>query len=140
MMYTKKEIGAVLRKMRERAGFTQKQVAEHFGRKQQVIGHWETGYAQPDVSTLFELCDLYNSDVSVEFGFKTKKSPGADESAPGDKKINDIMELVSGLDDSQKVFLLALLEKVHERNQQTHPTAQVSISSAVPESVNQGQT
>ena len=58
---TRKEIGAALRAARQRAGLTQQQVGVYIGRKQQTIGHWETGDAQPDIGTLIWLCELYGS-------------------------------------------------------------------------------
>ena len=80
MKLTKQEIGAVLRRLREQSGFTQKEVAEHFGRKQQIVGHWETGYSQPDAGTLFELCDFYGADISKEFGFNYPQKLSVDSS------------------------------------------------------------
>lgn len=68
---TKQEIGQILRAARESKGLTQKQVAEFIGRKQQIVGHWETGYSQPDANTLFELCDLYDLSIDEAFGKKT---------------------------------------------------------------------
>lgn len=66
---TKEEIGRILQNLRKQAGLTQKQVGEMLGRKQQVIGHWETGYSQPDADTLFELCRIYGVSVNKAFGF-----------------------------------------------------------------------
>lgn len=65
---TKEEIGAVLKSAKERRGLTQLQVAETLGKRQQTIGNWETGYAQPDANTLFALCDLYNISIDDAFG------------------------------------------------------------------------
>ena len=70
---TKQEIGRILKTAREKKDLTQKQVAEILQRKQQVIGHWETGYAQPDANTLFELCDLYGISIDDAFGKKTSE-------------------------------------------------------------------
>lgn len=71
---TKEEIGQILRNLRNQSNMTQKEVAEIIGRKQQVIGHWETGYSQPDANTLFTLCDLYGASVDESFGFKKSAS------------------------------------------------------------------
>lgn len=71
-MYTKKQIGEVLKKLRENANMTQKQVATALGRTQQIIGHWETGYSQPDANTLFIICELYGTTVDEAFGFTSK--------------------------------------------------------------------
>lgn len=67
---TKEEIGAILKQLRVSSGKTQKEVAEMIGRNQQVVGHWETGYSQPDANTLFILCDIYGTTVDDAFGFK----------------------------------------------------------------------
>lgn len=69
MKLSKQQIGAILKKLREDKGYTQREVAEHFGRTQQIIGHWETGYSQPDAGTLFDLCDFYGADITQAFGF-----------------------------------------------------------------------
>lgn len=67
---TREEIGSVLRQLRISSGKTQKEVAEIIGRTQQIVGHWETGYSQPDANTLFTLCDIYGATVDEAFGFK----------------------------------------------------------------------
>jgi transcriptional regulator with XRE-family HTH domain len=71
---TKEKIGEILKHLRLNANMTQKQVASAIGRTQQIIGHWETGYSQPDADTLFILCDLYGASVDEAFGYN-KKSP-----------------------------------------------------------------
>lgn len=70
---TKAEIGSILKGLRMSSGKTQKEVAELLGRKQQIVGHWETGYSQPDANTLFTLCDIYGTSVDEAFGFKKKE-------------------------------------------------------------------
>lgn len=69
---TKEEIGEILKKLRIKCGMTQKEVAEKIGRNQPIIGHWETGYSQPDANTLFTLCDIYGTTVDEAFGFIRK--------------------------------------------------------------------
>lgn len=68
----KEEIGLILKRLRLDSGKTQKEVAELLGRSQQVVGHWETGYAQPDANTLFLLCSIYDADMNEAFGFGRK--------------------------------------------------------------------
>lgn len=67
---TKEQIGSILKELRISSGKTQREVAELLGRKQPIVGHWETGYAQPDANTLFTLCDIYGTTVDEAFGFK----------------------------------------------------------------------
>ena len=72
-MMTREDIGAILKQLRLNCGMTQKEVAEKLGRKQQIVGHWETGCAQPDANTLFTLCEIYGTTVDEAFGFSRKK-------------------------------------------------------------------
>lgn len=72
---TKEEIGQILKQLRTSCKMTQKEVAEKIGRNQQIIGHWETGYAQPDANTLFVLCSIYGTTVDEAFGFKKSGDP-----------------------------------------------------------------
>lgn len=69
---TKEEIGLILKELRVSCGMTQKEVAERLGRNQPIVGHWETGYAQPDANTLFTLCNIYGVTVDDAFGFQRK--------------------------------------------------------------------
>ena len=45
---TKKEIGAILRKLREEKSLTRDEVAGILEKSPQAIGHWETGTSMPD--------------------------------------------------------------------------------------------
>ncbi len=76
---TKEEIGAVLKRLRTESGMTQAEIAGKIGRTQQIVGHWETGYAQPDANTLFTLCGYYGTTVDEAFGFKKKNDVSRDE-------------------------------------------------------------
>ena len=100
---TKQEIGQVLKAAREAKGMTQKQVAEILGRRQQIVGHWETGYAQPDANTLFELCDIYGISIDDAFG-KKKETEAAKFARKFDR-----------LDDHGKRVVLAVLDLEYER-------------------------
>ncbi|MCM1439912.1 MAG: helix-turn-helix domain-containing protein, partial [Roseburia sp.] len=70
---TKEEIGNKLKQARVSSGMTQKEVAEKIGRTQQIVGHWESGYSQPDADTLFTLCDIYGVSIDDTFGFNRNK-------------------------------------------------------------------
>ena len=71
---TKEDIAVVLKKLRQDAGYTQKEVAEKLGKKQQTIASWETGQSQPDANTLFFICSVYGTTVDEAFGFNKKYS------------------------------------------------------------------
>lgn len=78
---TKQEIGSILMTLREKAGKSREEVAELLGKSVKTIGHWETGYAQPDANTLFLLCTIYDADLNSSFGFYPKQtsSPSTSE-------------------------------------------------------------
>ncbi len=80
---TKQEIGSILMQLRERAGKSREEVAELLGKSVKTVGHWETGYAQPDANTLFLLCTIYGADLNDSFGFpsSSKKAPSISDEA-----------------------------------------------------------
>ena len=71
-MMTKLEIAGILKNIRKQSGLTQQQLANILGKSQQIVGNWETGYSQPDISTLFALFDIYG--VSIDETFLQRKS------------------------------------------------------------------
>ena len=64
-----KEIGLILRKAREKAGFSRELIADMMGKSPAAIGHWETGHTGVDANTLFVLCRIYGIDMNEAFGF-----------------------------------------------------------------------
>ena len=123
---TKQEIGSILMKLREKAGKSREEVAELLGKSAKTIGHWETGYAQPDANTLFLLCTIYDADLNKSFGFSSgqEKSPSTDEAALGDEQERNVMNLVSELTADQQAFLLAWLKTTIELRKQKPPSQQ----------------
>lgn len=104
----KEEIGKILKDMRISARMTQNEVAQIIGRTQQVIGHWETGYSQPDANTLFLLCELYGKSVDESFGFK---SDNTNLSHAEQEHINKYRSL----DESGKETVDVILETQYKR-------------------------
>ena len=81
--------------LRERKGFTQKQLAEILNLSQQAIAKWETGKSEPDVKMINKLAELFEVDVSYLIGntnfinFAKEKSPSAETER--DELINDLV-------------------------------------------------
>lgn len=113
---TKEEIGQKLREQRISCGMTQQEVANRIGRKQPIIGHWETGYSQPDANTLFALCDIYNTTVDEVFGFKKKDMSIS-------KKDMDIIEKYRSLDPYGQQTVDLILDRELERTTQAKESA-----------------
>lgn len=110
MIYTKQEIGAVMKKMRLDAGLTQKAVAQKIGRSQQIVGHWESGYAQPDIDTFIQLCELYGSDLNTALNCLEKK-PAVNL----DGGLDERLKLFMKLSPSAQNLILAEMEKIAEK-------------------------
>lgn len=104
---TKEEIGKILKQLRLNCGKTQKEVAEHLGKSQQLIGHWETGYSQPDANTLFVLCSFYGTTVDKAFGFVDDNGINAHELS--------LIKKYRLLDTHGKELISILLEKELQR-------------------------
>ena len=104
---TKEEIGKILRQLRIDAGMTQREVAEALGKSQPLIGHWETGYSQPDANTLFTLCSLYGTTVDKAFGFDSEDNLTRYELS--------FIEKFRQLDTHGKELMSILLEKELQR-------------------------
>ena len=64
---TKVEIAKKLKEARNNTGLKQADVAAITGKSIKVIGHWETGYSQPDADMLATLLKLYNVDANSFF-------------------------------------------------------------------------
>ena len=62
------EIGLKVRKLRKAAGFTQKQLAESLGVKQQVISSLERGDSvNPTLSTLEKIANVTGRKLDISF-------------------------------------------------------------------------
>ena len=102
---TKKELGAILSSLREASGKSREEVAELLNRSVKTVGHWETGYAQPDANTLFLLCTIYGADLNASFGFEpTNERP---QLSPDALKV---AEAYNGLDDHGKAAVDSILQ------------------------------
>lgn len=88
-MFTKEEIGLIIKNARVSAGFTQAQVAKALNRPQQSIANWEVGRSQPDANTLFELFKFLNADLNSAFGF-SEQAAAINEKVP--MPIKEVME------------------------------------------------
>ena len=95
--------GRVAKKM------TQAQVGEKIGKSPKVVGHWETGYAQPDADTLGELLKLYELDANDFFNVYDHGAKGLSADAMAIARDYD------GLDVYGKRAVRAVLEEEKRR-------------------------
>lgn len=74
----KKDFAETLKKMRIKAGYSQKEVYEMFNIRQSTFSAWETGRAEPSADMLLKLCKLYNvNDILGAFGFDGYNEDGS---------------------------------------------------------------
>ncbi|NCC68649.1 MAG: XRE family transcriptional regulator [Clostridia bacterium] len=66
-MFTKLEVGNVLRSMRVSSGYSQSELGKMIGKTQQTLARWEQGENQPDITTLFRICELCGTTVQDAF-------------------------------------------------------------------------
>ena len=114
---TKKEIGRVLKAARVQSGLTQAQVAAKLGKRQQVVGNWETGYAQPDTNTFFTLCAIYGISIDEAFGNKRKPSITTSldaiiQRSGGSDAVKAFVTIYSQLTPQNQKALTAVLDQV----------------------------
>ena len=53
-----------LRFLRLNSGLTQKQLAELLNVDQRTVSAWEKGVSEPDLQTLYKLCELFKEDYN----------------------------------------------------------------------------
>lgn len=62
-----KQFSEQLKALRKKAGFSQKQVYEHFGIPQSTFASWENGISEPSGEMLIKLCRYYIVDIATSF-------------------------------------------------------------------------
>ena len=58
-----------LKTLREEAGISQKQLAEQIGVSQQSINKYENHNVEPDIHTLMQIADYFNTSVDFLIGY-----------------------------------------------------------------------
>lgn len=62
-----KDFSNKLKNLRLKAGYTQKEVYEHFKIPQSTFSSWEVGKSEPSGEMLIKLCEFYKCDMVKEF-------------------------------------------------------------------------
>lgn len=62
-----KDFSNKLKNLRLKAGYTQKDVYEHFNIPQSTFSSWEVGKSEPSGEMLIKLCEYYKCDMIKEF-------------------------------------------------------------------------
>lgn len=69
----KQHIANVIRNLREKNGYTQKDIGNITGKAHTTVASWESAKSQPDIDTLLQLCLMYDvDDVLAEFSYRER--------------------------------------------------------------------
>lgn len=101
-MAVKTTVGARLRKLRVRNGFTQKTLAEALLVSRETIRNWESNLCEPSCSSLKDLSVLYNVPTDYILGLSNKKVICLDQLSP-----------------EQEVFVIRLVRSFDEKARKT---------------------
>ena len=67
--------GEKITALRKQAGLSQEALAEKLGVSRQAVGKWEKGEAQPELSKLLALCDLFGVTPDQLLGYEKAPLP-----------------------------------------------------------------
>jgi transcriptional regulator with XRE-family HTH domain len=69
------ELGAALARARERAGFTQEEVALLMGQPRPIVSYWESGVRRPNSAQLAKLASIYRIELDALLGGGERPRP-----------------------------------------------------------------
>lgn len=114
-----KEFSKKLKELRLRAGFSQKQVYEHFNIPQSTFSSWEVGKSEPSGDMLLKLCEYYDCDMLKEFSQENSSGITYEEL--------EIIKKYRLLDEHGREMVDFTLEKEYERSKALERQAQDNI-------------
>lgn len=100
-----------LRSLRERAGISQKTLAEHIGVSQQSINKYENHKIEPDIGTLIRIADYFETSVDYIIGHSGVDRP-AETPTACELSFNEMkwMEMYRKLSPKEKQSIVAVME------------------------------
>lgn len=102
-----KEFSDKLKNLRLKAGYSQKNVYEHFNIPQSTFSSWEIGKSEPSGEMLLKLCEFYKCDLMKEFSSDNNLT----------YKEWDIIEKYRSLDDFGKDTVNIIMERELNRTE-----------------------
>ena len=113
-MIDNRRIGRAIRTLREKAGYTQRELAEKLFVSDMAVSKWETGKSIPDVATLKKMAVVLDMDID---GLLDGTASWLDDSWAGilrsDSRINMILHDKPVIDYMISYFLLAGIRKIY---------------------------
>lgn len=93
------DLGLLLRELRDKKGYSQKQLANKFHKDRTTISRYENNEKTPSLSTLTDYATLFNVSLDYLTGIDKKKSI-----------------VVDGLPDTQIALLEIIIEDLKDKN------------------------
>ncbi len=121
-----KQFSNRLKELRKRAGYTQKEVYEHFNIPQSTFSSWEVGKSEPSGEMLMQLCDFYKCDMMKEFSNQNNDIVTNTDL--------EILEKYHALDEHGKEMVDFTLSKEYERSKAEKKKEDNVVSMEVKES------
>lgn len=102
-----KKFSQILKELRIKSGYSQKDVYEHFKIPQSTFSSWEIGKSEPSGEMLIKLCEFYKCDMMKEFSNISSSMFTLNETR--------LIEKYRALDSHGKEVVDVVLEKETER-------------------------
>lgn len=99
-----------LRNLRQEQHISQQKLAEQFLLTQQSIYKYENGLAEPDIQTLIQLADYFNTSVDYLIGHTPKENPNTLQYVSPEESTH--LEQYRKLSQSAKEHLDGLLKEI----------------------------
>ena len=132
-----------LKRARKKAGLTQAQLAEKYGVHIKTVMNWEQGIAEPSLSTLMDLAEIYHCDLDYLTGRLDQKTHDLqfihDQTGLSEKAIEKLQSLMTEPDwDQLERSMIEDMpeiseEKIHESVQRQRESWETSIKRDYPE-------
>jgi len=103
------DVAINIKKLREKQGLIQKQVASELGIGYSNYNKMENGAREPSVAELQKLAKLYNISVDE---LLNPEEPTPKEVFIADQSTNEQMKLIQELDDEDKQTIFRLIDKM----------------------------
>ena len=105
----------ILRKLRDEAGITQKQLADAIGVSQQSINKYENHNIEPDIETLIRIADYFDTSVDYIIGHSSlRRKLEATSPFELNNTESSIIEAYRKLTQKQKDCICTVLDSYRE--------------------------
>lgn len=132
-----------LKRARKEAGLTQAQLAEKYGVHIKTVMNWEQGIAEPSLSTLMDLAEIYHCDLDYLTGRLDQKTHDLqfihDQTGLSEKAIEKLQSLMTepDWDQLERSMIEDMPEiskkKIHESVQRQRESWETSLHRDYPE-------